>query len=280
MNEAQENLSVESFLILLALVFFTAVFAKRIGYYSYPEKSVRSTPFVSVFQFLIAFILFFSVTLAASLSGGAIIQKTAHLLHIPLDGYAIRLLNGLLMVYGVTLALFLFARRNLFPKQSFFSPAVMVKGALSWFIAYPQMLLITIGLNYLLMELFHLEPEEQTSVLELKGAKSHPPLFFLMMFTITLIVPVCEEILFRGYLQNFLRRFLPRFPAIAITSLVFALFHFSGSQSAGNFVILPSLFFFSLYLGFVYEKWGSLSASYGLHAFFNGVSSLMIGSST
>lgn len=278
MKEAQENLAIESFLMLLLLVLLIAFLTKRRGYYIYRVEGVGATPFVSVFQFLTAFLLFFIVTLAVSLSGRELIQKSVSLLSIPLDGYSVRLLSSLLMVYGATLSLAFFARTNLFRQQPFFSFPAMVKGALSWFIAYPQMMLITIVLNYILMEVFNLEVEEQSSVLELKSAKSHPPLFLLMMLTITLIVPLCEEILFRGYLQNFLKRFLPKEPAIAITSLVFALFHFSDSQSAGNWVILPSLFFFSLYLGFVYEKWGSLSASYGLHAFFNGVSSAMIGS--
>ena len=279
MKEAQENLAIESFLMLLFFVFLIGFMAKRRGYYIYPRGD-EVTPFVSVFQFLTAFLLFFLVTLAVSLSGRELIRKGAFLLHVPLDGYSVRFLSGLLMVYGATLTLALFAKTNLLRQQPFFSFSAMVKGALSWFIAYPQMMLLTIVLNYILMEVFNLEVEEQSSVLELKSAKSHPPLFFLMMFTITLIVPLCEELLFRGYLQNFLKRFLPRWPAIAITSFIFALFHFSDSQSAGNWVILPSLFFFSLYLGFVYEKWGSLSASYGLHAFFNGVSSLMIGSGT
>jgi membrane protease YdiL (CAAX protease family) len=64
--------------------------------------------------------------------------------------------------------------------------------------------------------------------------------------------------------------------AILLTSLAFALFHYSGSQEIGNVSLIASLFTFALFLGFIYEKQSSLFASIGLHMTFNLASALRI----
>lgn len=276
MGATQESLTISSFLILLFLVFLILLIANKRGFYTLSADDEKQNLSVSIFQLLIAFLLFFAVTLSLSFLGKGAAVKLFALLDVAQDPYPARLLAGIFTICGTTLALFIYAKTNLFRRTPLLSVAALFKGAISWFIAYPQMMIITIVLNFLLVEFFQLTPEDQSSVAELKRAKSYPQLFYLMIATITLIVPLCEELLFRGYLQTFLKRFLSKGPAILITSCVFALFHYSDSQGAGNLVILPSLLFFSLYLGFVYEKWGSLSACYGLHAFFNAMSSLMI----
>jgi len=104
----------------------------------------------------------------------------------------------------------------------------------------------------------------------------NPSLFFLFLLTVSFVVPICEELLFRGYLQSFFKKKFSVPFAIIVSSLIFALFHYTGSQGAGNFVIIPSLFFLSLYLGFVYEKFGTIAAPIGLHTTFNFISTMMI----
>src|SRR3989304_2390656 len=65
-------------------------------------------------------------------------------------------------------------------------------------------------------------------------------------------------------------------PVIFLAGLCFALFHLAPSQGLGNISLIVSLFAFSCYLGFIYEKRGSLFASIGLHMTFNAVSTFRI----
>jgi uncharacterized protein len=64
--------------------------------------------------------------------------------------------------------------------------------------------------------------------------------------------------------------------SILLASLIFAFFHFSYSQGIDNIEVITSLFVFSCFLGFVYERQQSLWASVGLHALFNAISVVLI----
>lgn len=104
----------------------------------------------------------------------------------------------------------------------------------------------------------------------------------------TVVAPLSEELLFRGHLQNFLRRALSRIGhrrgdvesadppappawavwlAIGLTSAMFAAVHAPWTW--------PPIFLLSLLLGWVYERTGNLWAAVALHAAFNGVSTLL-----
>ncbi len=87
----------------------------------------------------------------------------------------------------------------------------------------------------------------------------------ILMLTFTvLIVPVFEEVMFRGLLQSGIRSHLDRpIVAILITSAVFAALHPS--------MHWPALFVLSCCMGYAYEKSGSLIRSIIIHALFNGM---------
>ena len=83
---------------------------------------------------------------------------------------------------------------------------------------------------------------------------------------------ILEEFLFRGVLQNFLKKYFKRDVSIIITSLVFAFFHYSPSQKLSNISIIGSLFVLACFLSFLYERQKSLFAPIFLHATFNAIS--------
>jgi membrane protease YdiL (CAAX protease family) len=75
---------------------------------------------------------------------------------------------------------------------------------------------------------------------------------------------LCEEVLFRGYLQRTLQRRLA-FPwHFLLSGALFALFH-------QQVLSLPSLLLVGIYLGFVYHRFGSLYLTMLCHFLYNAV---------
>jgi len=85
----------------------------------------------------------------------------------------------------------------------------------------------------------------------------------LVLIAIVLVVPLLEEVLFRGFVQSALRVTIGPVPALLAASLLFAILH--DIQSA-----LP-VFVVGLTLGAIFERTGSVWASAGAHALFNGL---------
>jgi uncharacterized protein len=169
------------------------------------------------------------------------------------------------------------ANRKVLWNQSVYSFLYQCKiGIISWFVAYPLVLafsqLIAVGVSFISNK----APIEQHVVQQLRE-NAGSELFTFLGMAIVILVPMTEEYLFRGLLQNWLKqKWNSRVWAIGISSLIFTAFHYSSSQGVSNIELLSSLFFLSCILGFLYEKQQSLWASIGLHAFFNFMTILFI----
>lgn len=90
------------------------------------------------------------------------------------------------------------------------------------------------------------------------------------------LIPVGEEVLFRGILQTSVQRLFPvrhgsfghRWAAIILVGTIFGLFHVNTPQ------YIPALIAFGLLLGYLYERTGSLIVPILVHMLFNGKSLL------
>ncbi len=149
-------------------------------------------------------------------------------------------------------------------------------GVMTWFVSFPIVAVLGQLFDMLLNYFWKVGTYEQNAVQFLKLMAPTPILLVIALISILIAAPIIEEILFRGCLQSWLRRHLGSKAAILLTALCFALFHFATSQSYGNLSIIVTLFGFSCFLGFIYEKQGSLYASIGLHMAFNTASVLRI----
>jgi len=85
----------------------------------------------------------------------------------------------------------------------------------------------------------------------------------LLAFAAVIIAPICEEIVFRGYLYPVAKKFTGPWIAGVCSALVFSAVH--GSMSA----LLP-LFLLGLVLVALYEYTGSIWAPIAVHFLFNG----------
>ncbi len=110
---------------------------------------------------------------------------------------------------------------------------------------------------------------DQDAILFLLSYANSPFQLALVASLIAFVIPILEELLFRGLLQNVLRRFLSAKFALPLTAIIFTLFHFSDSQGASNGIILPALMILALTLSWIYEKSGNLFTSITLHSLFN-----------
>jgi hypothetical protein len=148
-------------------------------------------------------------------------------------------------------------------------------GLIAWGLSFPLVLFLTTFFEWIVVHLFRATYiPDQLAVFFVKMTFSQPFYFGMTILTIVIITPFVEETLFRGFLQSFIRRHLGAKQAILITSACFALFHYAPEQGIGNIPIVGTLFALALFLGFLYEKQGSLFASISLHALFNAISIL------
>lgn len=181
-----------------------------------------------------------------------------------------------LAIFVSTLAVIAYAYwRNMF-KPAMETSCCFLRGALVWFLSYPAMMLISQAVSLAVSHFYSGPMPEQVAIEHLKSTQDFPFLFYVTLLEIVLLVPIVEEILFRGYLHGWLRSLMGRWSAIGASSLVFALFHYSSSQKIYNFELIAALFILACFLGFLYEKYQNIWAPIGLHALFNGVSVVMI----
>jgi uncharacterized protein len=90
--------------------------------------------------------------------------------------------------------------------------------------------------------------------------------YLAMLALVLLATPFVEEVMYRGTLQQALvRGGLKRWPAIMITSAIFAAMH--GGITSPH--VLPTLFVLSLAFGWAFEQSGRLIPSIIMHALFN-----------
>lgn len=227
------------------------------GFYYLPPTSKKS---VSTWSMIASFILYFGVTIGVIL----LWQRGAHPLSTEDKGWLV-----VTSAIGASLSLLFFA--SFFPKI-WGEKKKWINGCLSWIVAFPLVFL----LDRLFSIIYPLPKElEQDAIRIFLASKDYPVLFALTIFCIVVLIPVAEEILFRGFLQNFLRRF-GRVFAILISSLFFSAMHFSEAQGVANIQLLTTLFVLSCFLGYLYEKERSLWAPIGLHMVFNGMTILFL----
>lgn len=159
-------------------------------------------------------------------------------------------------------------------QTSYFYDSLM--GFLTWFISFPLIVAINSLCEFINQLVFKAVEVDQVAVKFLKLSASSLTTVIISIAMIIITAPLIEEFLFRGCIQNWLRKHIGVPFAVILTSLIFAFMHYSPSQGISNFPLIVSLFSFSLYLGFLYEKTRSLLAPMILHMTFNGISVIRI----
>jgi hypothetical protein len=95
----------------------------------------------------------------------------------------------------------------------------------------------------------------------------------LAVVAVSVIAPVAEETLFRGFLYGWMRGRMPQMAAVALSALIFALAH-------AELALLVPIFVLGCLLALIYERSGSLVPGAIIHALFNLIGVLLIFSTT
>ncbi|GEM_PF-1717386 len=275
MNPNLAELTIQFFISLLIAggILWAAL---RWNFFKLPKKGIKTT-FSGGFLLLgfvlyIVFLKLFSPLVADLFGLLDTVQEVAYVNVVALWGAAI------LLVLYTTLCRPAY-RRQIWGQGSWllqFRSAL--KGAITWIIAYPWV--IVIGLFYTILVVIKRgelpRQIDQEMIRYLKDILDQKVLLYLTGFAVVAAVPVAEEILFRGLFQSYLRKWTSRSWAVFISSFVFAMMHFTVGQGESNLQLLPALFVLSCFLGTLYEKEQRLIASIGLHSTFNTVSILLL----
>lgn len=94
----------------------------------------------------------------------------------------------------------------------------------------------------------------------------------LAFFTLVVLAPVCEEVLFRGYFYGRVRRYYNALWTIALTSVVFGLMHvYAGPDLPLQWNVMIGTTVLAIFIGLLREYTGSIWAGILLHMIKNAV---------
>ncbi len=266
-------------LLLGAIAYLVLWFAWRKGFFETPRQDLVSTP-LSLFHVLSVFAIYFGVVTFLLPPLLPLLRKL--LASTPPLQFSVIINLTVLLITALSLLLFWRAMNpqirhplwRFLTKTSSYRQDFFI-GVAAWAISLPSLLFASQLLDLSIYVLFHVkELPDQTAVHFLRMTMNEPLSFLFNIISIVLLAPFIEELMFRGFLQTYIRKFFRPAAAITLSSLCFACFHFSPEQGLGNITIIGSLFILALFLGFVYERQNSLLASISLHATFNGLSIL------
>jgi len=133
---------------------------------------------------------------------------------------------------------------------------------------YVVLYILTVGVAQSLVPHLNVDQAQEIGFNSVHGTLA----MALTFVSLVVLPPITEEILVRGYLYSSLKKALPRWGAVLLTSGIFAIAHLPEGGAAGPLYIAAlDTFVLSLVLIYLREKTGGLWASITLHALKNGV---------
>ncbi|NJP06465.1 MAG: CPBP family intramembrane metalloprotease [Chloroflexaceae bacterium] len=136
---------------------------------------------------------------------------------------------------------------------------------LIWFVQLPFLALINVVVVQLSGGQFE---NPQIEAITGGGSMSLQDLLLLLVM-VAGVVPIAEELFFRGMLYPLLRYHMGALAAITISAAIFAAFHLI-------LQLLPALFWLGLILAILRERTGSTLPGIGLHALQNGIALIIM----
>lgn len=152
------------------------------------------------------------------------------------------------------------------------------QGAYTFILAMSSVTALGVLLQLLTFFFFKESGNEQSIITYLRDHQQTLGVKILGFMNIVIFAPALEELVFRGFIQNYFRSFTHAKKAILLTSAIFAFVHFSLDQGVANLALISCIFVLSCYLGFIYEKTHGILSPIVVHMLFNldGISRIFI----
>jgi uncharacterized protein len=107
---------------------------------------------------------------------------------------------------------------------------------------------------------------------ELREAAVDPGLLPLIIVSAVIVAPLAEEVFFRGMLFQALRGLMGRWGAILASAVVFAAAHVLAEPTGlGGALVFVMILPLGVFLGWLFDRRGALSAVVAVHAAFNAL---------
>ena len=207
------------------------------GYFYMPKNEVTNVP-LTLGHLSILLLIFLSISFGFSRIIASLILPLFHLIKFDIHSQmpAFYSTANFLLQIAFLIGLFLFFtftpkqvftyiwKRDFVGKTTLFQDLLF--GALSWFILYPYILLSSSLLEFFSSLFFHINKfNEQVAIAYLKSTMDTPFFFILTLISIILFAPIIEEFIFRGFILNYLKKWMGRWGSILLSSTLFSLFH-------------------------------------------------------
>ena len=216
----------------------------------------EQTVFAAMNQY---FLLFFSVSCVLS---SVFIQE----LFLMADQFQLGI--SIAPLIGIVLPIFLLTRRfqgGFVGQLKFARPQPIVVALV--FVGTLAVVVI-VDFLYVFSQLIMPEPEGYTE--SLRMIKPSDPLSFILTFTgLCLAVPIAEEVIFRGMIQQVFSRNMTPFVSIGLSGIFFGVIHF-------NPQLLLSMAFFGVFLGYIFHLTRNINYAIISHGALNLVAFLQL----
>lgn len=232
---------------------------------------------VTIWQVMVLwFVAFFGVSFGSSFILALVIQLAGlDPANLRANVQALVALGNYLLLMTAGFAVLYFSLRGFLPKPlrwfRYYWKAPWLRWGLGGYLAAMPLVLIVSLLNQQLLK----DQGGGNPLLEIILQSNSSLTIAILFLMVSVLAPLFEETLFRGFLLTSLTRYLPPWGAIAASGLLFAIAHLNLSD------ILP-LTVLGMVLGYVYLRSGNLLSSILLHSLWNSgsfVALLVLGSS-
>ncbi len=163
----------------------------------------------------------------------------------------------------------IFKKRKVAPQIKFGSPMAVLEAILISFGVYLIIMFITIAVTLSFKYLFRIDNSPDTYT-KFNVLSSSTPVYLIFLVSLFTLIPVCEELFFRGFLYTALKNRVHWIWAILVQAAFFSVLHLAGV--AHSIVI----FLMGLIFCFIYEKKKNLLIPILIHSMNNFVASMLL----
>jgi membrane protease YdiL (CAAX protease family) len=216
---------------------------------------------IPVSEFLLFALVIIAGSLATSFLSGLIVNP----LNIPADTKTI--INSAAFQIGLLIGpAILPLQLGHHPFRSIVSRSTLLSGVTTFLIALPVVTLVNLAWMAILKASGL--PAEQQDLLRMFSEAQSPALLTLLIGLATLVAPLTEELLFRATLFRYVRTRLPRWMALLIPGIIFAMLHVNWMNLDGLASFAP-LVTLAIVFSLAYERTGRIGTAIVAHALFN-----------